>query len=94
MTGAGFYGVHKLSSRPFQSRLVHSTHLLKVGTFPTMSEALARLSRRVPGGLKVFSYSADTTVWYGKLALFGVAYPDARGVIRKDPSGFVLFEED
>jgi hypothetical protein len=94
MTGAGFYGAHRLTTRSFQSKLVHSSHLLKIGTFPTYAEALDRLARRVPGDLKTFSYSSDTTVWFGKLALFGVAYPDAKGIIKKDQSGFTLFEED
>lgn len=94
MTAAGFYGAHKIKTRPFQSKLVHSTHLLKVGSFATYPEALGALERRVPGGLKTFVYSADTTVWYGKLALFGVAFPDAKGIIKKEQSGYILYEED
>jgi len=94
MTGAGFYGADKLASRDFQSKLVHSTHLLKVGTFPTYAAALGGLARRVPGDLKTFSYSADTTIWFGKLALFGVAFPDSKGIIRKEQTGYTLYEED
>ncbi|MCL4485646.1 MAG: hypothetical protein M1537_04805 [Nitrospirae bacterium] len=91
---AGIYGAHELKSRQFQKKLVTSTHLLKIGTFSTYNEALGALERRVPGSLKIFPYSSDTTVWFGRLALFGAAYPDARGVIRKDASGYTLYEED
>ncbi len=94
LTAAGFYGSHELKSREFQSRLVTSTHLLKIGTFPTYNEALGALERRIPGSLKIFPYSSDTTIWFGRLALFGAAFPDARGVIRKDSSGYTLYEED
>ena len=94
LTAAGFYGSHELKSREFQSRLVTSTHLLKLGTFPTYNEALGALERRIPGSLKIFPYSSDTTIWFGRLALFGAAFPDARGVIRKDSSGYTLYEED
>ncbi len=94
LTAAGIYGSHELKSRDFQKKLATSTHLLKMGTFPTYNEALGALERRVPGSLKIFPYSSDTTVWFGRLALFGAAFPDARGVIRKEPSGYTLYEED
>ena len=94
LTAAGMYGSHELKSRQFQQKLVTSTHLLNLGTFKTYNEALGALERRVPGSLKIFPYSSDTTVWFGRLALFGAAYPDARGVIRKDAAGYTLYEED
>ncbi len=94
LTGAGFYGAHELTVRSFQKKLVDSSHLLKIGTYPTFNEALGTLERRVPGTLKIYPYSTDTTVWFGRLALLGAAFPDARGVIRKEASGYTLYEED
>ncbi len=92
--GGAFYGMHELNSPEVHRKVAESPHLLLVGRYPTFEEALGVLERRVPGTLKTFPYSADTTVWFGRLALFGAAFPDARGIIRKEPAGYTLYEED
>ncbi|MGC8499824.1 MAG: hypothetical protein ACP5OS_01435 [Leptospirillia bacterium] len=94
ISGGAFYGMHELASPAVHQRLAASNHLLKVGSYPTFEAALGALERRVPGRLKTFPYSADTTVWFGRLALFGAAFPDARGIIRKEHAGYTLYEED
>jgi hypothetical protein len=89
-----FWGKAHLKSRDFQRKVVESHHLLKVGAYPSFQDAMTHLSERVSGTLKTYPYSPDVTVWYGHLALFGVAFPDSKGIIRNESGSFVLYEED
>jgi hypothetical protein len=94
MTFFTIWGKNHLRDRSYQNKIVMSHHLVKVGEYPNMDQALSHLSERVSGKILTFNYSPDITVWFGNLALFGIAFPDAKGVIKKNSAGYVLFMED
>ncbi|AFS54089.1 MAG: hypothetical protein C75L2_00380090 [Leptospirillum sp. Group II 'C75'] len=89
-----FWGKAHLKSRAFQKKLVTSQHLLRIGLYPSYNDAMTHLTERVSGAIKVYRYSPDIRVWYGHLSLFGVAFPDEKGIIRHTPAGYELLEED
>lgn len=89
-----FWGKEHLKSRSFQKKLVESHHLLRIGVYSTLNDAMTHLSERVSGTIKVYRYDSGTQVWFGHLSLFGVAFPDEKGVIRQTPGGYELLEED
>ncbi|MHB1285881.1 MAG: hypothetical protein ACYCYP_04830 [Leptospirales bacterium] len=89
-----FWGKAHLKSHAFQQKVVESHHLLKIGVYPTFQEAMTQLSERVSGSVKTYPYQQGITIWYAHLALFGVAFPDQKGVIRHSSVGYELYEED
>lgn len=89
-----FWGKAHLKSHSFQQKIVESHHLLKIGSYSTFQDALTHLSERVSGGIKTYLYQPGITVWYANLTLFGVAFPDQKGVIRQSTGGYELYEED
>ncbi len=89
-----FWGKARLKSHTFQKNLVESHHLLKIGVYPTYQDALTHLSERVSGSIRTYPYRQGIVVWYAHLALFGMAFPDQKGVIRQAPGGYELYEED
>ncbi len=88
------WGKNHLKSHAYQEKLVTSSHLLKIGDYPDYNQTMTHLSERVSGKILTYAYAPDITVWFGNLALFGIAFPDAKGIIRKTPSGYTLFMED
>ncbi len=88
------WGKSHLKSRTFQEKLVTSQHLLRIGIYPSYNEAMTHLTERVSGAIKVYRYGPGVRVWYGHLSLFGVAFPDEKGIIRHTPAGYELLEED
>lgn len=88
------WGKNRLHDRSYQSKIVMSHHLVKVGEYPDLDQTMSHLSERVSGKIITFTYSPDITVWFGNLALFGIAFPDAKGIIRKSTGRYILFMED
>ena len=88
------WGKSHLKSQTFQEKLVSSQHLLRIGVYPSYDEAMTHLTERVSGTIKIYRYAPGIRVWYGHLSLFGVAFPDEKGIIRHIPAGYELLEED
>ncbi|MHB1605005.1 MAG: hypothetical protein ACYCTV_01235 [Leptospirales bacterium] len=89
-----FWGKAHLKDHSFQQKIVESHHLLKIGSYSTFQDALTHLSERVSGAIKTYPYQPGITVWYANLTLFGVAFPDQKGVIRQSTGKYELYEED
>jgi len=94
ITFFSIWGKNRLHDQTYQSKIVMSHHLIKIGGYPSLDQAMSHLSERVSGKILTFKYSPDITVWFGNLALFGIAFPDAKGIIKKDAGGYILFMED
>jgi hypothetical protein len=94
ITFFSIWGKNRLHERSYQSKIVMSQHLIKIGEYPNLDQAMSHLSERVSGKILTFKYSPEITVWFGNLALFGIALPDSKGIIKKDPSGYELLMED
>jgi hypothetical protein len=94
MTFFSIWGKNRLHDRSYQTKIVESHHLVKVGEYPDLDQTMSHLSERVSGKILTFTYSPDITVWFGNLALFGIAFPDEKGIIKKSNGKYVLFLED